>query len=332
MDSDEPSSGAKARGTRNLEISLLKSREEGGTKKDYEDFLEKIGSHVTINWDFGSDVAYVIKNSEEPEIEEPVDLSEEDEKVKWKMLLWKQQVIRYGYRVNALSDNLGALHSLIFEKLTKIMKAKVRSKKGFLKADKEKDAVWLLGILDDIVLNFEETKPIYLALDDQMEVIMNLKQGKMTNEDFVKLVTKELKVYEKYGGRYLWGKFHDKKLKTELTKAKEEYLDEHGQDMDEDMEEEVEVMIEKEMKESILAMTILKRADSRRYGSLQKELANSYLLGKNEYPTSVPDLLKVLNNYEAKSPDRLSCISRFPIVGDGATRHVVFSHTGWTTN
>ena len=35
-----------ARAVRNLKI--LSAPEEGGTKKEYEDFLEKIQSHVTI--------------------------------------------------------------------------------------------------------------------------------------------------------------------------------------------------------------------------------------------------------------------------------------------
>ena len=67
-----------------------------------------------------------------------------------------------------------------------------------------------------------------------------------------------------------------------MKKAKAEYLDEHGQDMGEDMEGELKIILEKEMKESLLATTILKRADSRRYSSLQKELANFYLLGKED--------------------------------------------------
>ena len=76
------------------------------------------------------------------------------------------------------------------------------------------------------------------------------------------------------------------------------YLDEHGQDMGEDMEGELKIMLEKEIKESLLAMTILKRAYNRRYGSLQKELSNSYLLGKDDYPKTVAEVLKIINNYK----------------------------------
>ena len=211
METEGVITGAKARGLNNLKLAPLRSREERGTKKEYEEFLEKMDNHVSVNWDFGGDVAYVIKNNKEPKFEEPVDLSEENEKVKWKVMLWEQQVNRYGHRVTTLVHNLEALYSMIFEKLTKIMKAKVQSKMGFLNAGKEKGAIWLLQTIEDIVLNFEETKPIDIALDDQMEVITNLRQEKMMNEDFVKIVSKEMKVYKKYRGKYLWGKVHEKK-------------------------------------------------------------------------------------------------------------------------
>ena len=125
METEGTTTRAKALGFNNLVLAPLKSREEGGTKKEYEDFLEKLDNHVSVNWDFGSDVVYVIKNNEEPKFKELVDLSEENEKVKWKVMLWEQQVNRYGHRVTTLVHNLEALYSLIFEKLTKIMKAKV---------------------------------------------------------------------------------------------------------------------------------------------------------------------------------------------------------------
>ena len=82
----------------------------------------------------------------------------------------------------------------------------------------------------------------------------------------------------------------------ENTKAK--YLTEHGQDMEDDIERELKIMLEKEIKEALLAKTILKRADDKRYSHLQKELANSYLLGKDDYPKTVSEVLKILNNYK----------------------------------
>ena len=193
---------AGARSNGSIVLKTLKSPEEGGTKKEYEDFLEKIDSHVSINWEFGQDIAYVIKNSKLPVFVEPKDLTATEETTKWKVRLWNQKVDRYGLQNSTLEDNMGALHSLMHDGLSKIMKAKVRAKTGYNKAQEEKDALWLLKTIEDITLNFEETKPKLLAIDDQMERIMKIKQGDTTNEDFIKMVSKELKVYEKHGGDF----------------------------------------------------------------------------------------------------------------------------------
>ena len=90
-------------------LKSLHSPEEGGTKKEYEDFLNKIESHVSINWEFGQDMAYMIKHTIKPVFEEPNDLTDEEEKVKWKLRLWNQNVDRYGKRLTTMEDNMGEI-------------------------------------------------------------------------------------------------------------------------------------------------------------------------------------------------------------------------------
>ena len=92
--------GARAAVVRNLKI--LSAPEEGGTKKEYENFLDNIITHVTISWDFGKDIGHLLKNMKDPVIPEPVDMTNDEEKVKWKKRLWEQEVDRYGTRCAAL--------------------------------------------------------------------------------------------------------------------------------------------------------------------------------------------------------------------------------------
>jgi hypothetical protein len=295
--------GARAAVVRNL--TVLKAPEEGGTKKEYEDFLEKIQNHVTIGWDFGKDIGHLLKNMKDPVIPEPKDMTEEEEKVKWKRRLWDQEVDRYGTRCAALQENKGALYAVVMDGVSKIVKSKLKSKTGFSKADDDNDSLWLLGVLEDIMINFEEVKPKILAIDDQMERIMRLKQGESTNEDFLKQVMKELKVYEKHGGDFLWGKAQETELDDRVLNAKAKYSVVNVSDgtpgmMSDDQVKEQTAIAKKALKEEIVAMVVLKRADKKRYGNLQISLKNSYLLGKNDYPTNVPDMLKVLNNYQAE--------------------------------
>ena len=46
------------------------------------------------------------------------------------------------------------------------MKAKIRSKPDFIEAEQSKDSTCFLKKLEDIILNFEDAKPVILALDD----------------------------------------------------------------------------------------------------------------------------------------------------------------------
>lgn len=66
---------------------------------------------------------------------------------------------KYGERKNMLNKNKNALYELVLEAVSKIITAKLRNKVGREKADEENDILWLLGNLEDIMVNFEEVKP-----------------------------------------------------------------------------------------------------------------------------------------------------------------------------
>ena len=299
--SSVPSVGLQTTLSRTSEIpglKILKSPEEGGTKKEYEDFLEKIINHVTITWGHGKDVAYIIKNTKLPLMTEPSELSDSDAKSRLKMMRWDMEVTRYLAREDALKENSCALFSLLTESVSKITKSKLKSKTGFTESEKTSDVVWLLEKLEDIILNFEDITPKVLALDDQLERIIKLRQGSQDNEDFLKLVKKEIKIYEKHGGRFLWGKTQEDSLDASLKKLQDEKIATDGVAYTVDEMSELKKIETDKLNKEIIAMAMIKRADKKRFGNLQIQLKNSFLLGNNEYPTTVPDVLKILNNYK----------------------------------
>ena len=56
--------GARATEIKNLKV--LKAPEEGGSKKDFEEFLEITAKHTVINWDGGRDIGFLILKAENP--------------------------------------------------------------------------------------------------------------------------------------------------------------------------------------------------------------------------------------------------------------------------
>ncbi len=95
--------------------------------------------------------------------------------------------------MDILEANKTALYSLIMGNISTITRGKVKAKEGYPKAAVGTDPLWLLGALEDIMVNFEDVQKEALALDDQVERIVALKQGDSSNEDFVKLATKEIR-------------------------------------------------------------------------------------------------------------------------------------------
>ena len=78
-------SSAMTRTAKIPDLQALKAPEEGGTKKDYEDYLEKVSSHVTIMWLNGRDIGSVVKSGTLPTITPPKDLTADKEKSKLKL-------------------------------------------------------------------------------------------------------------------------------------------------------------------------------------------------------------------------------------------------------
>ena len=67
-------------GARSMQVEglkVLKCPEEGGTMKQFEDFKETIGNHVSIAWQGGNDLAHCIDKEIDPPIfDAPPDIDE----------------------------------------------------------------------------------------------------------------------------------------------------------------------------------------------------------------------------------------------------------------
>ena len=87
---------------------------------------------------------------------------------------------------------------------------------------------------------------------------MKIKQGDTMNEDFVKLITKELKVYEKHGGDFVWGKTQIREYTLRSRMAIDKYTTNNGGPPNLEDANELKSMVTKALKEEILAMAMLK--------------------------------------------------------------------------
>ena len=92
MSGANTSSGTARAASKVEGLVTLKSPEEQGTKRQYDDFLETIENHLLQGWTGGRDIGTMLKNNKALKIPEPKDLTDEQEKFKWQQVVWKTNI------------------------------------------------------------------------------------------------------------------------------------------------------------------------------------------------------------------------------------------------
>ena len=140
-----------------------------GESPDQQQFtktIEALAGHISTTMDFPKDVASICKKIKLDIIQEPFDLTEEEEKSATKKLIWKTKVQTYVRRVETQEKNTQNIYAVIWGQCSTAMKNKVQSLNAYDTKNDECDCVWLLKEIKAITLRFEGTRYIFLSLDD----------------------------------------------------------------------------------------------------------------------------------------------------------------------
>ena len=170
-----PSNMMMMAGARSMQIEglkILKCPEEGGTMKQYEDFKETIGNHISISWQGGNELAHCLDREIDPPVFEAPPAIDEAKATKLEMREWETLADVYIMSKKMHTTNKKSLYSLIAQNLSKMTKGKLQTMEGYKKAETAKDIDWLAAGLEDIMSNFEQNRHPVLAVDDQNERIM----------------------------------------------------------------------------------------------------------------------------------------------------------------
>lgn len=157
-------------------LKVLKTPEEGGTKKEHKDFLEKIENHIEMIWPKGGDIAYVLTEKEDPYELEPKSLTPEEEQIPSKVAEHRDLKREYQEYEKILKENKRSLFALLLNNVSQMMKSKLQSVIEYKSAKKTKDVIWLLKEIEDVMISFEKIKAPGVSLDEQMGKIMLLRQ------------------------------------------------------------------------------------------------------------------------------------------------------------
>ena len=233
---------------------------------------EAIADYVGV--EYSRDMRMLVKNGTEKNFDGPSPPKSEDvspgtlEKYKLELSIYHKDKKEY-------NDHKSKVFVIILGQCSHSVKNQLVNEKEYAALEDGDDVVGLLKILKTMAFSTANVQHPYWALQSVLKRLTAINQG--PTETVANYHRRFLAITEVIEAQ--WGPFFPPKMEATDGATKS--------------------------RESMLSMIFLAGADNERYGNLKKEFNNSYLAGKDNYPTSLDTTLQLLSHYQDhKSGDR----------------------------
>jgi Zinc knuckle len=256
--------------------------DEHSDRRQFAKTVEALQGYCKKNLRFSEDLAGLFADPMvEPRILPPDDPG--DNATKLQEALWTEQVKTYSKRIDTLRSNLAATHAVIWGQCSEAMKSKIKSITGYKgKADAD-DCFWLLQQIKAVTLLFDEKRNPFISAMDALKGFLNCRQNAtQTPSEYLEELKGWADTIEYRGGTFA--------MSHELVPQS----DDQGRERTDEERRTI-------ARDTTLAIALIKGADPTRYGTLITAFANSFAMGKDEYPTDLSAAYGVLVNY--KTPE-----------------------------
>mmetsp|Transcript_2836 Transcript_2836/g.5313 ORF Transcript_2836/g.5313 Transcript_2836/m.5313 type:complete len:163 (+) Transcript_2836:194-682(+) len=138
---------------------------EGSNFSHYKRIVDNINFYVLMKCEYGSDMSYILRNLEEPNLEKEKpardyeSMSEEVDR-----LIFMEEMKYHMKRLNYYPQNKGKLYGIVWGKCTEAMRGKLQMCPNFSNYEKTDDAVLLLKDIRSICFGFPPDKNVYNIL------------------------------------------------------------------------------------------------------------------------------------------------------------------------
>ncbi|CAB9520834.1 unknown protein [Seminavis robusta] len=216
--------------------------------------------------------------------EDPADAATVTEKE-----IWKQEVSAYVKKKNEVETNMENAYSLIFGQCSEGVRAKLESMINHKEIKEAGDPVRLLNNIQTVMLQFQTTKYKPLAIYECKRRLMLFRQTKeMTVDQYHKEFKNYTDVVERNGGS----------IGADIGLV-EEVLNSHRPPLTLETATDEQLQQAKGIaRERTIALDFIVGADRSRFGKLTEDLENSFTQGRNNYPATMTDALKILTNWK----------------------------------
>jgi len=210
----------------------------------------------------------------------PQDLTEDEQMLFSKVHAFQEEYSEARDRTRTYKANKIALYQKVLELCSKQMRTTLTGVPGYEKAKIKHDPIWLLKSIKGICLRYDAKIKKSIALSSALESILSFRQKNRSNDDYYKEFIALVDVYEQYGGTFGHLSAYEDDIKSLVATSSV-----------------TEAQARKKVRERVLASSFLERADTQRYGSMKRDLANDYSLSIDKYPESIANALSVLNSW-----------------------------------
>ena len=250
---------------------------------------------ISVGKEYGKNadlVKYVVEHEQDPDLNEPDDISPEEQKNRLKMFKWQESVKRYLDREEGLTTGKKKLYTLIWGQCTKVMQNELEATSLYEEMDQNQDPIALLKTIKSITYNFRDQKYLPGSMWRAYKVLYNTTQKEEEDlKSFYDRFNNQVKVIENYGGNIGtdFNLYQQDKEYKELTESQKK------------QKSNIEAAKDR-AKDRFLGYGLLANCDKKRYGNLVEDLDNTFTFGDDKYPSTQQKAYEYLMNYKKFKP------------------------------
>ena len=203
----------------------------------------------------------------------PKELTKTEQESKMKMKMWEMRVKKYLERKEVLTENANKLYGIVIGKCTPTLRLKIKGDAEYGGNSSDFDTLWLLNKIKNTTADVDTKTNPAITLHEKMLIFMTTRQGQLESDD-----------------DYL-NKFNSRLENMILAGCGHLFCS--SQILGKDMVSCTKMEINTE-KERFKAKCFILRADEIRYGDHSEDLRKEVYRGRDEYPTTVPDVYELL--------------------------------------
>lgn len=263
---------------------------KGSNSSHYKRIVDNINFYVLMKCEYGSDMSYILRNLEEPNLEKEKpagdyeSMSEEVDR-----LIFMEEMKYHMKRLNHYPQNKGKLYGIVWGKCTEAMRGKLQMCPNFENYEKTDDVVSLLKHIRSICFGFPPDMNVYTILHKVKRAYSKLYQFNSESTYYYYERFKDIvDMINYYGGDIGC----DRGLIRDVAKSNGE-KDWETIDFGHEKYKEFSLIAQERM----YAMDFLLSLDHDRFGTLRDHLHNSYCLGTDLYPKTLSDAYRIASNY-----------------------------------